>query len=66
MMNTKPKDLLKILQADGWQIARINSSHHILKHPTKAGMPIIPMHNKDLRTETYKTILKQAGLDQDS
>ncbi|WP_399555528.1 hypothetical protein [uncultured Selenomonas sp.] len=29
-------------------------------------MPIIPMHNKDLRTETYKTILKQAGLEQDS
>jgi hypothetical protein len=34
MMNTKPKDLLKILQADGWQIARINSSHQQLaSHP---------------------------------
>lgn len=66
MMKTKAKELLKILQADGWQVVRINGSHHILKHPTKPGMPIIPMHNKDLRIGTYKTILKQAGFDQES
>lgn len=63
---TKAKELLKILQADGWQVVRINGSHHILKHPTKPGMPIIPMHNKDVRIGTYKTILKQAGFDQES
>lgn len=59
----KPKDLLKILQADGWQVARINGSHYILKHPTKWGMPIIPMHNKDLRIGTYRKILQQAGIE---
>ncbi|AME03479.1 type II toxin-antitoxin system HicA family toxin [Selenomonas sp. oral taxon 136] len=57
------KELLKILKKDGWQIERINGSHYILKHPTKPGMPIIPMHNKDLRIGTFKTILKQAGLE---
>ncbi len=58
----KPKELLKILQADDWEIDRIRGSHYILKHPTKPGRPTIPMHNKDLKPGTYNSILKQAGL----
>lgn len=61
-MKPKPKELLKILQADGWAIERTRGSHHILKHPTKPGRPVIPMHNKDLKPGTYNNILKQAGL----
>ena len=58
----KPKELLKILQADGWVIDRVRGSHHILKHPIKPGRPTIPMHNKNLKPGTYNSILKQAGL----
>lgn len=58
----KSKELLKILQADGWEIERTRGSHHILKHSAKMGRPVIPMHNKDLKPGTYNSILKQAGL----
>ncbi len=58
----KPKELLKLLQADGWAIDRIRGSHYILKHSEKPGRPTIPMHNKDLKPGTYNSILKQAGL----
>lgn len=58
----KPKDLLKILQADGWEIERTRGSHHILKHPAKPGRPVIPMHNKDMKPGAYNDILKQAGI----
>ena len=58
----KPKDLIKILQADGWYIERVAGSHHILKHTDKVGMAIIPLHNKDLKPGTLNNILKQAGL----
>lgn len=58
----KPKELLKILKRDGWRVVRINGSHYIMEHPTKEGMPVIPMHNKDLRIGTYKQILTEAGL----
>lgn len=58
----KSKDLLKLLQAEGWYIERIAGSHHILKHDKKSGMPIIPLHNKDLKPGTLNNILKQAGL----
>ena len=57
-----PKDLLKKLQADGWKVVRVTCSHHILKHPTKPGRPVVPMHNKELKPGTLDTILKQAGL----
>ncbi len=58
----KPKDLLKMLEADGWQIERIRGSHYILKHPTKPGRPVIPMHNKDMKSGTFNNILQQAGI----
>ena len=57
-----PKDLMKILQADGWKVTRTNGSHHIMKHPTKPGRAVVPMHNKELKPGTLETILKQAGL----
>ncbi|MCR5177323.1 MAG: type II toxin-antitoxin system HicA family toxin [Anaerovibrio sp.] len=61
-MDTKPKELLQILEDDGWRVVRIKGSHHIMKHPTKPGMITLPMHNKDMKPGTYNTILKQAGL----
>ncbi|MDY4697809.1 MAG: type II toxin-antitoxin system HicA family toxin, partial [Selenomonas montiformis] len=52
----KPKELLKILEDDGWRVDRIRGSHHILKHPTKPGRPVIPMHNADMKPGTYNSI----------
>lgn len=59
---TTPKELMKVLTKDGWYIDRIKGSHHILKHPTKAGRVTIPLHKEDLKPKTLQTILKQAGL----
>ena len=58
----KPKDLLKRLIADGWYIVRARGSHNILKHPSKKGMPVVPLHNNDMKPGTLNDILKQAGL----
>lgn len=58
----KPKELIRMLEREGWKVVRIDGSHHIMKHPDKSGMPVIPLHNKDLKPGTLNTILKQAGL----
>lgn len=58
----KPKELIKTLQADGWYLVRTKGSHQIFKHPTKPGMPVVPLHNKDLKPGTLSNILRQAGL----
>lgn len=58
----KPKELLKILQSEGWEIKNQKGSHIQLVHKEKSGKVTIPNHNKDLKIGTYKSILKQAGL----
>lgn len=58
----KPKDLIKMLEADGWKLERVKGSHYIFKHSEKSGRPIVPFHNKDLRPGTLHQILKDAGL----
>ncbi|GAB2592766.1 type II toxin-antitoxin system HicA family toxin [Nitrincola alkalisediminis] len=49
------RDLLKMLENDGWYI-------HKLKHPLKAGKVTLPHPKKDLPSKTVASILKQAGL----
>jgi len=58
----RPKEMLKTLQRDGWNIVRVSGSHHILQHPTKSGNISLPMHNKEMTIGLQNTILKAAGL----
>ena len=55
------KELKKLLLKNGWEIVRINGSHHIFE---KNGETIVlPIHsNKDLKKGLELVILKQAGL----
>lgn len=55
-------ELIKILRADGWTLARVKGSHHQFSHPTKVGVVTVPHPKKNLKLGTQKSILKQAGL----
>ena len=55
----KDKDLLKLFLKNGWEINRINGSHHILKKDGQ--IEVIPIHNKDVPTGLLEKILKRAG-----
>lgn len=57
------KDIIKIIEADGWFQVRISGSHHHFKHAVKKGLVTVPHPEKDLPAGTVKSILKQAGLD---
>ena len=58
----KDRDLIKLLKKDGWQLDRINGSHHIFR---KEGMTVsVPVHGKDVPTGLLHQILKDAGLKQ--
>jgi predicted RNA binding protein YcfA (HicA-like mRNA interferase family) len=37
----KVKEVLKILEEDGWYIVRIRGSHRILKHKVKYGIVVL-------------------------
>lgn len=56
----KDKDLLKLLKQNGWNVRRIQGSHHILE---KHGETIsLPVHGKDIKPGLFNSIMKRAGL----
>lgn len=61
-MPLKPRDMEKIILADGWILKSQEGSHRHYVHPNKLGKVTIPFHNKDLTKGVEKSILKQAGL----
>jgi predicted RNA binding protein YcfA (HicA-like mRNA interferase family) len=57
------KDLIKFLEAHGWQVVRIKGSHHILKKEDCESLLTVPCHgNKDLPKGILNSLLKDAGL----
>jgi predicted RNA binding protein YcfA (HicA-like mRNA interferase family) len=56
------KDIIKILEAHGFKLVRIEGSHHIYG---KQGYPrsiSVPVHGKK-EISYFSTILRQAGID---
>lgn len=59
----KVRDLLRLIENEGWELARIRGSHRQFKHPSKPGLVTVPGHPSDgLAPGTLNSILKQAGL----
>jgi predicted RNA binding protein YcfA (HicA-like mRNA interferase family) len=59
----KVKEVLTILEADGWYIDRTRGSHRILKHPSKSGIVVVPgKPSDDIPVGTLSSIWKQAKL----
>ena len=56
------KEIIKILEKDGWVLRKIVGSHHHFKHPNKIGKVTVPHPKKDLTAGTVNSILKQTGL----
>ena len=59
----KVREVIAMLEADGWFLVTTKGSHRQYKHPVKKGRVTVPGHfNDDLRPGTLNSILKQAGL----
>lgn len=59
----KIREVLRLLQDDGWYLARTRGSHQQFKHPTKPGLVTAAGRpSDDLAPGTLNSILKQAGL----
>ena len=56
------RDVIRMLEADGWFLRNITGSHHHYKHPTKKGLVTVPHPKKDLPIGTVNNIRRQAGL----
>ena len=59
----KVREVIKLMEKDGWDLERIKGSHRQYKHPYKKGLVTISGHlNDDIAKGTFSSILKQSGL----
>lgn len=61
-MPMTPKEMIKLLQKNGFEKVSQNGSHLKLKNPNNGKTVIVPYHSKDLKKGMEQAILKQAGL----
>lgn len=63
----KVRALLTLLKKDGWQLDRTRGSHRQFVHASKPGAVTVSGHpSDDVHPKTMKSILRQAGLEEDS
>lgn len=59
----KVREIIKIVEADGWRHVKTTGSHRQYKHPTKPGRVTVPGHlGDDVALGTLKSIYEQAQL----
>jgi predicted RNA binding protein YcfA (HicA-like mRNA interferase family) len=59
----KVRDVIKMLEDDGWYLVATRGSHRQYKHLTKKGRVTVPgKMSGDLHPKTLDSVLKQAGL----
>ena len=59
----KYREIVRLIEEDGWRLVRQRGSHAQYAHPTKPGKVTIAGHpNTDVPRGTAANILRQAGL----
>lgn len=59
----KVREVIKLIEKDGWRLVVAEGSHRQYKHPTKPGRVTVAGHlREDVHPKTLKSVLAQAGL----
>lgn len=61
----KIREIIKLIEADGWYEVRQKGSHRQYKHSVKKGLVTIPIHrlSADLPIGLQRSIFKQAQIE---
>lgn len=64
MVNSKRvRDVIRLIEEDGWTVVRQRGSHRQFKHGSKSGLVTVAgKPGDDLAPRTLNSVLKQAGL----
>ncbi|HDQ08136.1 MAG TPA: type II toxin-antitoxin system HicA family toxin [Methanoculleus sp.] len=59
----KVREIIRMIEADGWYLVKTKGSHRQFKHPRKVGRITVPGHPNDtVAPGTLNSVFKQAGL----
>jgi predicted RNA binding protein YcfA (HicA-like mRNA interferase family) len=60
----KVREIIRLIEADGWYRIKSKGGHRQYKHPVKRGRVTVPgQMNAELDKKTEKSIFRQAGLE---
>jgi len=62
MKSYSSREVIQILNKDGWYWVSCEGDHHHFKHPAKKGKVTVTHPQKDIPIRTLKSIEKQAGV----
>ena len=66
MKSISGKELARLLERHGWQLMRINGSHHIYGRSGSMARLSVPIHgNESLKTGLFRHLLKLADISED-
>jgi predicted RNA binding protein YcfA (HicA-like mRNA interferase family) len=60
----KIRELIRLLETNGWRHARTSGSHRIFRRPDGRTTVVSGKLGNDVRIGTYRAILKDAGLEE--
>jgi predicted RNA binding protein YcfA (HicA-like mRNA interferase family) len=63
MRSYSSRELIQIIESDGWFQVRSSGSHRQFKHPSKPGLVTVPHPNHTMKAGTVRSIFKQAGIE---
>jgi predicted RNA binding protein YcfA (HicA-like mRNA interferase family) len=58
----RSRDVIKLLETDGWKEVARKGSHTQFKHPMKKGRVTVPDPKRDVPVGTLRSIEKQSGI----
>lgn len=62
MRSYSAREVIRLLEADGWYEVNVVGSHHQFKHPVKPGRVTVKAPCKDIPRPTLDSIERQSGL----
>jgi len=62
MKSYSSREVIKILEQDGWYEVACEGSHHQFRHPVKKGKTTVKHPQKDIPITTLKRIEQQSGI----
>ena len=62
MKSYSSREVISLLENDGWYLVNVVGSHHQFKHPLEKGRVTVKHPDKDIPLPTLKSIERQSGL----
>jgi predicted RNA binding protein YcfA (HicA-like mRNA interferase family) len=58
----RSREVIRLLEADGWKEVARKGSHAQFKHPVKKGRVTVPDPKRDVPVGTLRSIERQSGI----